>query len=166
MSEALDSYTSWCPEPRKNIIQVLDIHCPLPVFCHGNQSSNIFCIKANKILQFMIISSLCEETRFCLFTFPPSLFFCKKQMEKKISDMFSCKDNFCFVFICSSCLFLTQSHNPLSATSQLAVEKSGIHIQRIMTFREEEAAGVNEVCNINPVFMQIYLAIKAKFHTH
>lgn len=35
-----------------------------------------------------------------------------------------------------------------------------------MTFREEKEGKVNEVGNINPVFMQIYLEIKAKFHAY
>lgn len=51
-------------------------------------------------LRFMIISSLREETHGFLFcNFPSLCFSLKKQMEKKISNTFSCKDDFLFVSV-------------------------------------------------------------------
>ena len=114
----LNGYRSWCPE-RKDIIQVLDILCPLPVFCHGNHYSNIFCTKASKILQFMTISYLREEMHFFRFSFlpflhfssPPLCFSLKKQTEKKITDIFACKDDFCFVSVHQFQLLLPHSES-------------------------------------------------------
>lgn len=99
VSEALDGCRSWSPEPCKDIIQVLDI-IPCHCFAMGTNTLTSFVLKP--VRSFNLWSYPLPMRRHMFFPFcisPPLCLSLKKQMEKKISDMFSCKDDFCFVSI-------------------------------------------------------------------